>query len=334
MEFKYLDTTNLLISIIGLNLSMLGILFSLKYKVEAKEINLFGKKVIVKNTKIPLLIVIFNYFVIALYLIAELKHSAFQDYMDVFNQFGSIFFSVTIVTIIYVVIVYIWVIQYNAFICDGRESVERYLQFTSDVKTNSDILIVGGDLSFFGYLPDENYNFCSVKCDKILDNFNSTMRFPEDAENVCPHLAKCMLHNVQLRQLFEKHKYNRIRIRILCNKPSNTLVDKKYRLAIAELYQLFKENIEIRFYSEDCQELPMRGRLKTSNDGTREYLWQWKSDNDVFLFPDKWVDNTAIGKTIIHLYEVVLWNQSTEIDSASLLKYEEELLDYINFIGT
>ena len=44
MEFKYLDSTNTLITFIGFNISILGILFSLKYKVDAKTISLFGKK--------------------------------------------------------------------------------------------------------------------------------------------------------------------------------------------------------------------------------------------------------------------------------------------------
>lgn len=330
MDFKYLDSTNTLINIIGLNLSVLGILFSLKYKVDARVIKLLGNKIIIKNTKIPLLILVFNSFVISLCFVAELRNCSFQNYSIVFKQFGRVLFSVMVVSIICVLIAYKWIIQYNAIICDSNESVEKYLQFTSDVKTNSDILIVGGDLSFLGYLPDYNYGFCSNGCSKILSAFNHTMQFPEVVNKDCPFMEKCMLHNAQLKQLHEKLMINKIRIRILCNKPNdNSLIDKKYRLTIAELYNIFKENLEIRFYIDNCQELPMKGRLKTSNDGTREFFWQWKSDSDVFLFPEKWVDNTAIGKTIIHLYDVLLWNQCAIIDSTCVSKYKTELLQYM-----
>lgn len=237
-----------------------------------------------------------------------------------------------IVGILCVLIVYKWIIQYNDYICYSKESVRKYLQFTSDVKTNSDILIVGGDLSFFGFLPDYNFGYCSDGCNAILKTFNQSMHFPKEANNNCPHLKKCLLHNTQLKQLHEKLLNNKIKLRILCNKPNESSIDKKYRLTIAELYNIFKEHLEIKFYNNNCQELLMRGRLKTSNDGTREFFWQWKCDDDIYIFPEKWIGRTPIGKTIIHLYDVMLWNQSISIDSVSISKYKEELCDYINFL--
>lgn len=331
MEFRYLDFVNVMISIIGLNISILGILFSQKYKVDARILNIFGKKIMVKNTKVPLMIFLFNYIVILFYLAAELKYSAVEQYNSVMGQFIVIFAGVSFITVVFVFIAYMWIIQYNAYICDGRESVQKYTDFTSDVKTNSDILIVGGDLSFLGYLPEGNYAYCKTSCKQSLTEFNQNLKLPEETEtdNKCPYFNKCMLHNVQLRQLVEKHKFNSIKIRILCNKPGNTIVDKKYRLMIAELYHLFNENIEIRFYNEDCANIPMRGRLKTANNGTREFLWQWKNDSDVFIFPDMWVDNTTIGKTIIQIYDTVIWNQSEVITDAKISVYENELRTYM-----
>ena len=204
---------------------------------------------------------------------------------------------------------------------------KEYISFSfpNNIDSASTLLLIAGDLSFLGSVPDISNlkNNKKNKCKKYLSDNSQNHQCCKDNSKFCKDNC-CMEKSKQFKQLFELIKKG-VKIRIICKRPLD-IGDIQYKRCIGRLKSIYKENLSIKFFPEDTlgTGICVLGRVK-SNGGIKELFWHWKVPDrpGYYTVPATLKDTTSENKTIIFLLKDVLWNYAKSDDEIIKKSIEE-----------
>lgn len=302
-----------------------------------------------KKTKIHFSILFINIISILLSLTSEtIDHlDEKTDFITAFYFFGSLISNNLIgVVILSVLTAFFMLLAYRAVQIepirsniDGNRNLtaeeidKEYINFSrSDcIDGHSTLLLIAGDLSFLGDIPD------ITKLDKKVRERCYGILSENSLKNSCCHIKKCPVNGkcierkAQFEQFFDL-KNKEITLRIICQKPKSNS-DIPYKRRLGRLKQIFSDNIEIRFLPKDTlgSGICVLGRIK-ENGGIQELFWHWKNPKKpgTYTVPNTKKADTSENKTLIYLLGTTLWNSAAEMDAKMI---EECVNAYNKAIG-
>ncbi len=215
VDFKYIDTLNIFITLVGLDISILGII--LGNEIRAKK--LFKVKMLaylfpLKKNKSPLIAVGFNFLIVIAYFIAEIYYQGIDKLITIITiikKNSSVLLILAIYEVICFLILNIIIKDEAADILNEQQIDELIREKTMSADHDRPLKIFGGDLGFFG---------------KISDN---------SVEN-----------NKQLRQILDNNFSN---VQIICKKPDET--DKEDILRLGYLEDKLCNKVKIKFFGDN-----------------------------------------------------------------------------------
>lgn len=204
---------------------------------------------------------------------------------------------------------------------------KMYLDFTRKdcIDSHSKLLLIAGDLSFLGDIPDVN----KIKKQVWKNYCTKTLRNNETSHSCCgrkkcPSAIKvqCMEKSEQFAQLLDLRSAG-ITLHIICKQP-HANNDVVYKRRLGRLVEMFSGNLEIHFLPEETlgHAVCVLGRIKT-NGGMEELIWHWKNPNHpkTYTVPDTKKADTSENKTLIYLLGTVLWEYAQKADAQMLNEY-------------
>lgn len=285
------------------------------YSVPLHEVRipLFDKTVHYKKTKFPWIIVGLDFGLLLFLLVLEWRTAEPNQIGAILSHFGSLLLTTSIIAILSVFVTYI-LIRREISTYTAKEIDSQYIDFTEELRTSSSLLLIAGDLSFLGKVPNIQTMADSPKrkeCKKKLLNKNEIKKCGESG----PQCSNCIMQSNQFIQLVRIFRESSISLGILCRKPKDD--DITYRLVLgALLHHTTLERVDVRFYTEDMDtHLHLRGRLKRTPSGSQELYWHWKNARNAYQAPVTWYDRDPDGRTLIYLYQNVLWEKCKSIEN-------------------
>lgn len=211
-----------------------------------------------------------------------------------------------------------------------EEIDKKYIEFSlpNNIDSHSELLLIAGDLSFFGELPNIT-NASSRKksrCVHHLSNNKQDHSFCNGKK--CPsQISNCIESSSQFEQLFKLVEKG-VTIRVICKHPANS-TDIQYKRRLGRLKSIYKDSMEIKFFPEETlsDDFCVLGRIK-KNGGIKELFWHWKAPGRAgyYTVPETLRATTSDNITIIYLFEEVLWNyakEDTKVIDESIELYNE-----------
>lgn len=211
-----------------------------------------------------------------------------------------------------------------------EEIDKKYIDFSlpNNIDSHSELLLIAGDLSFFGELPNIT-NASSRKksrCVHHLSNNKQDHSFCNGKK--CPsQISNCIESSSQFEQLFKLVEKG-VTIRVICKHPANS-TDIQYKRRLGRLKSIYKDSMEIKFFPEETlsDDFCVLGRIK-KNGGIKELFWHWKAPGRAgyYTVPETLRATTSDNITIIYLFEEVLWNyakEDTKVIDESIELYNE-----------
>lgn len=213
-----------------------------------------------------------------------------------------------------------------------KEIDKEYISFSfpDNIDSGSTLLLIAGDLSFFGNVPEiKNLNNNKKKqCQKYLSDNSPNHQCCNKNTKFC-NKNLCMEKSKQFEQLFNLINKG-VKIRIICKKPID-IGDLQYKRRIGRLKLVYGDSISIKFLPEDTlgNGICVLGRIK-SNGGIKELFWHWKVPGKpgFYTVPETLKDITSENKTIIFLLKDVLWEYAKSNDDI----IKNSIDEYKNFI--
>ena len=211
---------------------------------------------------------------------------------------------------------------------NANEVNDVYISFSTpeNIDARSTLLLLAGDLTFLGDVPDLDRiskKDQRQKCTDLLINNESACKCQTKK---CPlKLDKCNAKSSQFNQLIDLHNCG-VKLRIICKKPKAN-GDVVYKRRLGRLKKIFRDDLEIRFLSDQsvAHDICVLGRIK-QNGGIDELLWHRKSTHKkrTYTVPNIKRSDTSENKTLICLLSKVLW-EVAEIASEDMVnEYVEE----------
>lgn len=262
----------------------------------------------IKQTKIP-------YWVFFLNLLYTIFYFSLSEYPPSYQTVFVLFSSVTLVFMFLV-----------RFIAIGRDAErftekiveEKYIKFSEDIDNEDELLIIAGNLSFFGKVPkisghDEDHR---THC---RQSFNSNACI-EGARGKCLINKKnCVFKHPQFRQLVALRKNNKsFTLKLLVRRPTNNEEkqqdEHEHGAVLGKLLDFFGEKIDVRFYKskEMSDSIKLLARIKTSA-GKNIMFWNWKNLDKTYSTPEELREESPMGSTFIYLFNSLLWETADEI---------------------
>lgn len=205
----------------------------------------------------------------------------------------------------------------------ASEIDREYVNFSKSdcIDGHSTLLLIAGDLSFLGDIPDihEFKKRRKSKCSKKLSD-NSFRK--SCCTTSCPYDGKCMEQSEQFVQLFDLKK-KEITLHIISQEPNNK-TDIPYKQRLGRLKEIFSDNFEVRFLPKDTlgNGICVLGRIKV-NGGIQELFWHWKNTNKsgTYTAPKTKKADSSENKTLIYLLGTMLWDSAQKASQEDLDNY-------------
>ncbi len=271
-----------------------------------------------------------------------------QAFINVSNQISQNFGTVIICAIVFVVCTVLFmIITYRSVGVisqtdgDGNRRLtvseidNEYIEFSKpeSIDGHSNLLLIAGDLSFLGDIPDIE----SIKNRKTRETckkmFSESCSDYECCTKKCPPNLKnkCIRKSKQFEQLVELRK-NGITFHIICKEP-NLSNDIQYKRRLGFLKTILEDNLSIHFLPKDTLEsgICVLGRIKV-NGGIKQLFWHWKDPEQhrIYIVPEPKKVDSSENKTLIYLLETVLWQFAKEADQSLFNGYIKEYEKVIN----
>ena len=295
-----------------------------------------------KKTKMHWLVLVINLLAIFVALVSESANSIneetnfFQALLNVFTQLTN---ELPGILILYSIIIVLSIIlTYRAFPVkndiDGNRHLsakdidKEYVNFSKPdcIDGHSTLLLIAGDLSFLGNIPDIKdfeKEKKQKKCNKILSE--NSLKHSCCKAIRCPFSGKCIEKSAQFEQLFDL-KNSEITLNIISQEPNPTS-DIPYKRRLGRLKEIFSDNFEVRFLPKDTlgSGICVLGRIKV-NGGMQELFWHWKDPKKpgTYTVPNTKKADSSENKTLIYLLGTMLWDSAKKVDSSTIDQYVEE----------
>lgn len=321
-------------------------------ELEGDRSNKFTSLFLTKNkkkTKIQYSILIINSVLVILEIISALVEYIEsgvdfpQAVVDICNQIiqgkGWVFWFVLIglLTTFFMIMAYraVQLTTQNDEIDGNRhlsvdEVDKEYIDFSKSdsIDGRSRLLIIAGDLSFLGDIPDIKIIKNAKKRKKCKEALSdNSLKHCCCKQRKCPSniKAQCIEKSGQFEQLFDLRN-REIVLDIICKQPKPD-GDILYKRRLGRLKKIFSNNISIRFLPEDTlgNGICVLGRIKV-NGGLQELFWHWKDPGNPgsYTVPNTKKADTGENKTLIYLLGTTLWESANEIDDEKIGEYVEE----------
>ena len=338
MTLKHLTFDNVLTNLIGLDLSVILAFYSAGYHFTFQKIHSIKLrfKQRLKETlasKVFKYILSVNIIMTLLYIFLDVKNTGL--FLAIFSYFCTDILLWEIGIIIVAFVLLLFFIPQSQDIYNGVELDEKYIKFTNDVGTNRQIYIIAGDFGFLGRVPEKDFAI-SNHCAQALENLIKSKTYFCNGINESNKCANCVMMKKQFRQLVDKYREKSVNIKILCRKPKPK--EYLYKCTIGFLISFFS-GITIRFYSNDCPDLPLRGRIiGTGVNSTKIFSHFIKESNQYQQLIECDTDSPE-GRTYIGLYDT-MWKVANNMNGRRkenkdiYVEYLEEFGQYMQDLKT
>lgn len=299
-----------------------------------------------KETKIHYLVLVFNILIVLIQIMSSFiryikeKKTFLQAISTIINQINQnymvIFFYIVIICILILISMSIIYRSVNFELKEKDENGNRHLNISEidreyinfskpeRVDGHSTLLLIAGDLSFLGDIPDLksiSRDKSRKRCKEYLSDISQTHSC---CKRGCPRAikGKCIEKSEQFAQLLEL-KRKGVTLRVICKKPNDSN-DVAYKLRLGRLKKIFANSMDIRFLPDNVSEggICVLGRIK-ENGGIKELFWHWKDPEkaEAYIVPDTKKIDSSENKTLIYLLETVLWQFSHKIEDGVIEEY-------------
>lgn len=307
-----------------------------------------------KDTKLHFSVLIIDLLVLCLeigstFIEYKKSHNGFgQAIIDfsiqISQDFGSILFWCVVFAVciaISMVITYRSVSVFPQIDGDGNRRLKaseidtEYIEFSKpdSIDGHTELLLIAGDLSFLGDIPDIKNIKNEKKRKTCKESFSGSYSEYECCTKRCPSNIgnKCIRKSKQFAQLAELRK-NGIVFHVICKEP-NMSNDNQYKRRLGFLKKKFPDNLTIHFLPKDTLEngICVLGRIKV-NGGIKQLFWHWKDpeQHGIYIVPETKKPNSSENKTLIYLLGTVLWEFSKDPEQKLIEGYIEEYEKAIN----
>jgi len=307
MTAKYIDIANILVALIPSNITIILAFVGGNYYAKLRPWK--NHNCLIKKWGKPqtLLIAIDGIFTVS-FLGLEIHYQTLELLDRILDYFWNCDLLWIVVCLVLSLIGSFVVIPVNQDTYSGAELDQKYVKFTEAVGSDKDVYVIAGDFGFLGRVPLKNIN--KQDCLSLLDKMLTERRPVScDKSSEDSNCIKCALSKEQLKQLVEKAKEKSINLKILCRRPKSD--DNEYIIMIGYLLELFPE-VDIRFYNDIGNKLPLRGRIIGTARGDRRIFFHYTTkESGQYQKLTDCDDSSPEGKTYIGLYSI-LWDSAEQ----------------------